>query len=227
MSRKFYIKDDFFNVIDNELNAYILGFLYADGYHNTKKNYIALSLHEKDKQILDRIMQAIQPGRSLQYIKRKTSNPQYRITLYSKQISNRLLELGCTNNKTFTLTFPSTLIPNNLLHHFVRGYFDGDGCVSVYRTKENYFKCYYSIIGTLTFINELETILINLGLINKTKHIIRFPERNNNIVSLTKTGAKQCNKFADWLYKDSSIFLERKKEKFETIKNNTKTYYEC
>ena len=48
------INKNFFNKIDTEEKAYFLGFLYADGYNNTDRNSVALSLKEDDKEILEK-----------------------------------------------------------------------------------------------------------------------------------------------------------------------------
>ena len=36
--RKMYLNQEFFNSIDTEEKAYVLGFLFADGYNNEVKN---------------------------------------------------------------------------------------------------------------------------------------------------------------------------------------------
>ena len=68
LQRKYEVNESFFDVIDTEEKAYFLGFLYADGYNNTDRNSVNLSLKETDKDILIRLNNLIQPDKPLQYV---------------------------------------------------------------------------------------------------------------------------------------------------------------
>ena len=59
LKRKYPIVEDFFDVIDTEEKAYILGLLYADGYNNTDRNSVSLGLKETDREVLDKITEEI------------------------------------------------------------------------------------------------------------------------------------------------------------------------
>lgn len=216
LKRKYQIQEDFFDKIDTEEKAYILGLLYADGYNNTDRNSVSLGLKEDDKEILDKITAIIQPDKPLQYIdlstQKKTkgfenSQNQYRMVIANKHISQRLVELGCGKAKTHNLTFPiEEQVPSYLIRHFVRGYFDGDGSISKGKISK------VDIIGTTTFLEPLQDILFKELSFNKTVLNQRHKERDNNIRSLQICGNKQCIKFRDWLYEDATIYLERKKQ---------------
>lgn len=52
------------------------------------------------------------------------------LTLASKYMCNTVEKWGLTQAKTFTINFPDFL-PEELIPHFIRGYFDGDGCACV------------------------------------------------------------------------------------------------
>ena len=76
----------------------------------------------------------------------------YRLCLNSVKFGNDLEKHGCVPNKSFILRRPN--IEEGLIRHFVRGYFDGDGCVSFNKELDNYI---YTILGTkdiLSFIQE-------------------------------------------------------------------------
>ena len=206
LQRKYKIDETFFDVIDTEEKAYFLGFLYADGYNNTDRNSVALSLKEDDKEILEKLNNLLQPKKPLQYVKIKTTNSsnQYRLVIANKHISKRLVELGCDKAKTYSLIFPSEKqVPKYLVRHFVRGYFDGDGWVG---------KKAINVVSTLNFCNSLAEIL-NQEL-NVNSYIrARFPERKNNIRML-ELSEKAARLFLKWIYKDSNIYLQRKYERF-------------
>lgn len=58
------------------------------------------------------------------------------LAMASKHMCESLEKWGLTQNKTFTITFPDFL-KEDLISHFVRGYFDGDGCACISRRKDN------------------------------------------------------------------------------------------
>ena len=223
LQRKYTIVEDFFDKIDTEEKAYILGLLYADGYNNTDKNDVCISLKEDDVEILNKITNIIQPTKPLFYLDMspenrgmKNSKNQYRLTINNKHISKRLVELGCGKAKTSVIKFPSSeQVPNSLLHHFVRGYFDGDGSVSNGKWSK------VDIISTPEFLTGLQNILkesIGIG-ITKLNYSRKY-SKEVNIVSLNIGGRLQCMKFKEWLYKDATIFLKRKKEVFDNKYTN-------
>lgn len=224
LQRKYSIQENFFDEINTEEKAYILGLLYADGCNNTSRNAVTLSLKESDKHILEHISKLIQPTKPLRYIntakqrRRKgfeNSSNHYQLTIANKHISEMLVELGCGKAKTHTLTFPTEeQLPKSLHRHFIRGYFDGDGSVSSGK------RCKINFIGTIDFIEELQSVFYNnLGL-SKTVLTQRWKHRDNNIRSIGIAGAKQCVKFRKWLYKDASIFLIRKKSIMDTYRTH-------
>ena len=57
----------------------------------------------------------------------------YRLQIGSSQWFQSLSALGYTPAKSLTLQFPR--VPSRHIPHFVRGYFDGDGCVYFRRLK--------------------------------------------------------------------------------------------
>ena len=216
LKRKYPIQEDFFDVIDTEEKAYILGLLYADGYNNTGRNSVSLGLKETDREVLDKITALMQPTKPLQYINTqnngfKNSQNQYRLIIANKHISQRLVELGCGKAKTHNLTFPTEeQVPSHLIRHFVRGYFDGDGSVSGDKQKQ------FCFVGTIDFLLPLQQILVKELNFSKTKLDRRHKDIDNNIRSLRYCGVNQCITFRDWLYKDATICMERKKNIFDT-----------
>ena len=206
LQRKYNIDETFFDVIDTEEKAYFLGFLYADGYNNTDRNSVNLSLKEDDKEILEILNNLLQPNKPLQYVEIKDTNSsnQYRLVIANKHISQKLVELGCDKAKTYSLMFPSEeQVPKHLVRHFVRGYFDGDGWVG---------EKAISIVSTLNFCNSLAEILkeqFNINCYIRARH----PERNNTIRML-ELNKKSARTFLKWIYKDSNIHLQRKYDRY-------------
>ena len=85
----------------------------------------------------------------------------------SQKTVNDLKRLGCIENKSLVLTFPTyDQVPEELIYHFIRGYFDGDGSVSI--NSKNYKYAHISIVGTENFIKKLSEYF-NYGSVIKDK----------------------------------------------------------
>ena len=128
--RKTRCNDDFFDIIDSEIKAYLLGFLYADGCI-TSDGRISILINRKDIEILHLIQKFVCPNHKIQLrndlnIKR---DPQARLRFLSKRLYNRLVQLGFSVDKTHTESSIFTNIPFHLKHHFIRGFLDGDGSI--------------------------------------------------------------------------------------------------
>ena len=51
--RRYNLDEEYFDNINSQNKAYILGFLYADGSNNPKKHTVSISLQEEDRYILE------------------------------------------------------------------------------------------------------------------------------------------------------------------------------
>ena len=206
-SRKHKLLDEnYFKNIDTIEKAYILGLLFADGYID--KNGFGITLCYKDKDILDKISNIIYGKIILGYRKERKnskkayiSNPQYRLQIISNVMKNDLISHGCVENKTFKIRLPE-LKNINLYKSFIRGYFDGDGCLCIPKNKCNIT---FSLTSNVNFCDDIKNY-VNENLDVHMKSGIRY----NNIGYNRLTGSKQVIKFMNWLYEDADIFLKRK-----------------
>jgi len=189
--------------------------LFADGNNSISKrqNRISINLQEKDKYILEKLRDLIAPTSKLFLLEKNKKNKNhqnaYLLSISSKKLCNQLNNLGCVPNKSLILHYPNC-IPNDLEHHFIRGYFDGDGCITQWSKRPKYKKI--TIISTFNFCKEMQNIFmknnLKCGLLLSKNGITTtlYMGSNNNIYCLFK-----------WLYKDATIFLERKYKKFMEI----------
>ena len=116
--------------------------------------------------------------------------------------------------KSLVLKFPLGL-SKNLIRHFIRGYFDGDGCIHISKKEKTY---HFSIAGTRRLLRPIQKILIkNCGL-NKTKIM-----QKRNTYYLAYCGRIQVPRILDYLYKDSITYLDRKYKKYLRIKKEYAT----
>lgn len=103
--------------------AYILGLWFADGCIYRGQMF-DITLHTKDKYILKRIAEELQYEGSLyDYVDRQAA----RINFSCVVIYNDIVALGGKEAKSDDIEFPN--IPEEYLPDFIRGYFDGDGCI--------------------------------------------------------------------------------------------------
>jgi intein/homing endonuclease len=200
-SRKYSLNENYFDEIDTEEKAYILGFLYADGNVSKKKYTIQISQSIKDGDILDKI--SSNSSTPIKIYKNSFKRNYKLFSINSKHMVLKLRELGLNPAKTFTITYPKW-IKLNLQRHFIRGYFDGDGCI-YYNNK----RLEFILVGRLNFIQNIQNILMKECDLKQIK--IR---KERNVYRLNYCGNIQCLRIFDWLYKNSNIYLERKYNKF-------------
>lgn len=212
--RKYTINENFFDIIDTEEKAYFLGLLYADGYNCTTRNIVRITLKIEDEDILNKFKKAIDTNKPLYLYNYSKKHPswsnQYCLAINSNHMSKQLAKLGCIQAKSLILEFPTEdQVPSHLIRHFIRGYFDGDGCIYIGKNGK-YVVSTIDIISSKNFCIKLKNILentlsfhINLNAKeNKITHNCRILSKYNSI------------KFLDWLYNNSNIFLNRKYEKY-------------
>lgn len=213
MKRIFNFNDNYFENIDNQNKAYFLGLLTADGCNSVR--YIRLGLQDRDIDILNKFKNEIGFTGNVHIVIRKEKNRKKvaLIRLYSKKMCDDLCKYGIIPAKTNSTYFPE--IPEEFYRHFIRGLFDGDGCI--YTGEQNARKKYTFIItGNNTLIYKVQEVLIKECNISKTK-LPRANDSPENTISIFTQGKKDVLSIREWIYKDAEMYLERKKEKFYSI----------
>ena len=208
---------NYFDKIDTPAKAYWLGFLYADGYNNKETNTVSVSLAYKDHNHLIKLAKAI--GLSKNKITIYNSNigdkayPSSCLRMYSKHMCNILSNKGCPQAKSFIITYPDWLFPE-LNSHFIRGIFDGDGCLTK-RSLNSEWK--WSIASTKEICNSINFILNNE--LDITTTICNISQTNNNTYEMQTSGNEKIHKIMKWLHENSteSIRLDRKYDKYEEL----------
>lgn len=226
--RLYPIREDFFDVIDTQEKAYFLGFLYADGNNSQEANYVRIDLSRKDKDILEKLVTLIYLEEPLQHIKDQDREKEYKgqkviyhtsyFNINSKHICHKLEELGCPAAKSLIIDFPKWLVDPELQRHFIRGYYDGDGGVSLTDVKER--GAHTRMTSTLDFCHSMTKIILS-------QTGIQYGEPYNdvddkNVYSIHLSGNRQVARFLDWLYKDSLIHLNRKHDLYVKLLEKNK-----
>lgn len=207
---KLELNHDFFEVIDTEEKAYWLGFLMADGnVYNRGNNYtISLKIQTKDRDSVIASGEALETNATLEEFEEtrkgtKTYSTSLRVN--SVKMAKDLAKYGVVPRKSRKERI-SENIPKELKHHFMRGYFDGDGHIS--RGSLN--------IATSHFMYEqIKEIFVKTGL--ALDSIKRRSHPKVEVINVYRQ--KEISKFAEYMYKDATIYMERKE--MYSLKTNT------
>ena len=207
-----------FDIINTEEKAYWLGFLYADGSVRKNTNTVELSLKGSDVEHLQKFNSFMKNLAPVKLGISKCNKKEYtrcRCVITDKHFHTRLIELGCIPNKSLILKFPSRDIFTNkdLIKHFIRGYVDGDGCLTYTSTG----RLVIEIIGTKEFLEEI--IIEYPNIFNKTFH--KDKRRPNSNTYAISCSANKADKFASILYDNSKIYLQRKYDRFAVLRRNS------
>jgi hypothetical protein len=203
--RKYEINGHALDVIDTESKAYMLGFIAADGH--VDENGLNFTLHKQDTDILVEIQKVLGSAHPIKTLARNRVS----LEMGSRILARRLIALGLESPKTFTVK-PPTEVPQELLPHWLRGYWDGD--------------------GWLTAQTRASGIVPRIGIAGWSEALMRFVHRlcceyaHAEIAIGTSKGGWTVSLCSDhartWLgrvYVGTSIGLERKMHKAAMLYN--------
>ena len=209
-NQKYNYNDKVFEKIDTEEKAYWLGFLYADGNIRViGQKALVVSLSAKDEVHLEKFKNFISPDHKISKEKvfLETTSKTYnsvRLSITNSKIVDDLIAHGCVPEKTFILSFPK--LQDNLIKHFIRGYFDGDGTAA----KINGKSCFGILGASKNFISEIEKHLNQYAKVSK-KNIAERNRIGRNTLYEFRYGAQvDIIKIYHYLYDDATVYLERK-----------------
>lgn len=221
--RKLPIDESYFETINDQRKAYLLGYIYADGciYYNKR---FKLTSSEENIEALQILKQELKAEREItDHIKGKGSyaegKPGYEFCFTNSKICNDLKQLGVKENKTFTIEFPTKeQLPEEFERHFIRGYFDGNGSIySVFNKKWGKYE--YTVSFSAGSKNILIGIQQRISLLTGSKANI-YPYKNRNAFDYKIGGANNLEKIYHYFYDDAELFLGRKKAKFDEFMEN-------
>lgn len=205
-----------FETIDTEEKAYWLGFLYADGSVGSKEHKIELGLAEQDLKQIEKFRDFIGIENKISY---RPLTKSYRYSFRSESCKEDLIKQGCVPKKSLILKFPTeNQVPKDLIRHFIRGYFDGDGW---FTNTESCFQI--GLIGTEDFI---KGFLDNIEIYNKENKIFNVHREKGAKRYVFGAYADVLN-FLNWIYKDATIWLDRKYEHYLDFINNGSKYHKA
>ena len=213
--------ENFFQNIDTEIKSYLLGFFAADGHIEKRKDYDSYTLRVgvqlNDYHILELYRKYIAPEVAI-YCKKNMAS----IAITCKTIGTDLLKLGYDNRKTYTMkSLPN--ISSDMMPHFIRGYFDGDGSIilqarRVGKRLSGYNK-EFNITGhkkiVLQQIGDLLKVAYKINVIAKKSMLIdTYLADFKESYSLSVNDTESLAVIYHYLYEDATYFFKRKRDKF-------------
>lgn len=200
-----------FEKIDTEEKAYWLGYLYADGNVSERANTVSLALAKEDRERVEsfRSFFHLDDKKITKKIKRMNGKEfvSYEFSVTSKRIKEQLIALGCVPQKTFVTHFPGDdIVPAELKHHFVRGYFDGDGHVGRSTTSVISIE----MLGTKDFLDGYQKWL---NIRYNELHSFKTTEIKHSMY-----GGFAAIYVLDLLYKDATTYLQRKHDDYLNLR---------
>jgi intein/homing endonuclease len=190
-----------FDVLTTQ-GAYWLGFIYADGYLDEKRNILRIILHEKDVIILEEFKIFLNSNHPIHHYRKKRNIVS--IQLVGNHFTRSLKRLGVFGKKTHTIQFPY-FIPKEFYSDFIRGYFDGDGSigVNVKGTKQPVFR----ITSNPIMISQIQKILMaEVGL--RQTSLQKYVGKTS--LTLKYGGKYQVAKILKYLTRNDGFYLPRK-----------------
>jgi len=194
------INSSFFENIDNEIKAYLLGVIAGDGTIADNKR-VSLVAAKRDIETLTLFQTYLSPQSP---IVNKSDNCCF-IGITSKQMAadlHRHLNVY-TNKKSDKITIPN--ISKKLIPHFLRGLMDTDGCIANPRAKQPQPRCFYSSTSH-QILKQVQNYVNQLDIISAIRGIkLEFWGMN-------------AIQFMDIIYKNHNFCLSRKKEYYDIWK---------
>lgn len=226
------IRHSIFSKIETELQAYLLGFYAADGNINEKRKTFRIHLQKQDSELIYLYKDIISPDARTFTVqehktagrngKEVTAHESFGIDITSSELCKDLVNLGIGYNKSYSdLHIPT--ISKDLIRHFIRGYFDGDGCITTWlnvekgksdRVRGKFDICAKSASILSEFIKFFAEYNIKLNL-NYLKR--------DDMYRMTTSSKKELEKIFHLLYDNSNFCLSRKFNKFNHYVNTEVT----
>jgi hypothetical protein len=192
----------FFKAWTHEM-AYVLGYWFADGnmYFQKGAGGYFVSIGSKDVAHLETLRAIIGTG----MLSRITGSQAYKLVVCRKEMYDDLLRLGGTERKSLTLKWPD--VPQAFLADFVRGYVNGDGCLTWHRPGRSVHPM-ISVAGTAEFLTGMGLAIQKATGIPLPIRHLKTDSRCTWVINWYGVRAK-C--LAIWLYRiHSGLALERK-----------------
>lgn len=195
--------EDFFETINSEEKAYIVGLLIADGSvifpsRQNRNPCWSITLKDNDKYLLEQIKDIIGTNKKICHSRNESI-----LSVTSLKMVLDLSQYGIVPRKSFKTYYPSINPVYN--RHLIRGIFDGDGCIS---------GNICSFYGTTELLIGIQNILKEEVGIPPGKITIR---ETNGANSFSFSARDNLKSYYHYIYDNATIYLQRKYDKFKNL----------
>ena len=227
--RKHFFNEDYFENIDTEDKAYWLGFIAADGCiikcssYNSYRLQISISIN--DIEHLEKFLKCIEADdieiktfKSTGFSSNRKNEDMAMVRLNSVKLCRDLEKYNIHERKSHDIEIPD--LNNDMMVHYLRGFIDGDGSYHYhYDYKSNRYRYSFEIVGASPFIPyQIQSYMSSNGI--KTNVYTRKSKLSGNqSYRLMTASRKEMLKIINLLYSNANIYLNRKYEKINEIKN--------
>lgn len=214
----------YFDEIDTEEKAYWLGFLTADGWisksEKTGSGVVGIELQYGDINHLKKFNKSLSGNYQITdrwrpcKISTKDSEKKHHscvIRIFSLIMYNALESIGFSNNKSYDFSIPE--LRQDLVRHYLRGYFDGDGCLCF---TNNSFHINFTTASKKLNDDVSRILRLENFSFSENNYINNFDTCMYKIEIFSKSDKLR---FLDWIYQDACIYLDRKYKKYLKVKN--------
>ena len=208
------LQENFFENIDSEYKAYFLGLIISDGNvfktnEGNRQFSISITLQEEDKYLLEEFKTCVNANTNINSDGRGC----YYFAIRSDKMAKDLESLGIVPRKSYHTYLPN--IPQEFLPHLIRGIFDGDGSFQAKQTDRRFLHN-LSFCGSHQLMEDLAKLFNDLGTKTEVK-VYDYKDRKLSEIKLQSY--YDIVLIGDWFYKDSTIYMKRKRDKFNLIKD--------
>lgn len=210
--RNYTINEESFMILNKDY-AWILGLIWSDGCLESNNT---VSITSVDLDMLQKVEKVL--GSNLIRKRIKNENKQaYDIRFSNKIVANTLKTYGLKKNKSLTLEWPIN-VDVEFEWDFIRGVFDGDGCIFVDKKIISPNARFNICSASLLFVQKIQEFFIrnNINIKLTSTNI----DRNNPLYNISTTKYVYIKNIYDNFYYKDSLYLDRKKEKFELYLNS-------
>jgi transposase len=218
--KKYEIDESLFENIDTFEKAQFLGLIYSDGTLAKHNKAVSIRLREDDSEYLDdwrvKFLKSTKPlGYSRQYkmtspLNNKTYEVSYGCAILDitcKKMYENFIKIGLCCAKTWAnLSMPD--IPEQYKLGFLLGLFEGDGCVTYTRKTS---RC-LTIACQENMANDIKKYLDSIGIFSCV-----YDRKQVFIIQIARKD--DLHRIYDLFYSNASIYMKRKKLKFEEMLN--------
>jgi hypothetical protein len=215
---EYTVQERFFIQDHSPESAYLLGFLWADGHlhKGVRKSgntfyQIVLGINTEDGNYISNLLD--KSGKWSKCYQMPTRGQPMTYFSCSNTILGNFLENNDYLVKSYSM--PTKILrhlPENLKKFFFLGYLDGDGCVY---SKGNHHSFIFSSSKNQEW-DFLAGLTDKVGCSYSTKAGERA-NRKSGFSYFSINGLKNCISFGNYLYREASLGLPRKKQKFELM----------